>query len=157
MPEHYPKLQMNLLPVPDGLRKLIPRHVEIEYQLRFLEINGRAHALAELVELLKKDPQDVAKLMRNLHLQLKSKELLRNPKKVQRGKKPEQQQIFEVKATCGHSRLFAFFSPDGMLVICTNTYWKTSTDPKQQNKEFDKAAKLRQLFISNSAQREGKK
>ncbi len=139
-----------LVPVPEHLRKLIPQNVETEHELWFLEVNGRTPALAGLSEFLKKDRQDVDKLIKNLRLQLGSKKIVTNPQKVQTGKGSKQREIIEIKANRGHSRLFAFFSSDGRLIICTHTYWKTSGSTKQQNREFERAAEMRLLYLAGT-------
>lgn len=139
---------VSLRPVPDKLRKLIPKSAESAHELWFLEINGKAPALSGLVEWLEKESDDLDKLSRNLRCQLGSKGYVRDKHKVQRGKNPGQENILEIKATRGHARLFAFFSETGDLIIATHTYWKTSKNEKQQNSEFAKAARLRERYMN---------
>jgi len=86
-------------------------------------------------------------LIKNVKLQLSSKEILKNKEKVQVGKQKNQKEIIEIKAMRGHSRLFTFFSENKELIICTHTYWKTSTNKKQQNLEFTRAVEMRSLYL----------
>ena len=61
-----------------------------------------------------------------------------------------QENIIEIKSTRGYSRLFGFFW-DEELIICTNTYWKTTSKKGKQNKAnkaFNKAVEIRNLFIT---------
>mgnify|MGYP006293455543 FL=1 len=140
--------RVKLRNLPERFRNLVPRNAETAHKLRFLEINGRVPALEGLHEFLLKDSKDVYKMVKNLKLQLVSKATVRDRKKIETGKRPNQKGIIEIKATRGHSRLFAFFSSDRSLIICTHTYWKTSDNTKQQNREFDKAAGMRELYIA---------
>ncbi|MFA6714317.1 MAG: hypothetical protein WC082_08365 [Victivallales bacterium] len=50
------------------------------YTIKFLEINGRSIAIDDLATYLKNDKNDFKKLMKNINLQLNSKELLRDKK-----------------------------------------------------------------------------
>ena len=127
--------------------KLIPLSWQREYKLKLLEINGKTPALAGVIDIIKKDLNDFKKLARNVKLQLETKGILKDKRKVQVGKRKNQKDIIEIKASHGHSRLFAFFSDDKELIICTHTYWKTATNPKQQNSEFDKAASMKEKYI----------
>ncbi|MCK5852286.1 hypothetical protein KAH27_04575 [bacterium] len=128
---------------------IIPLSWQKKYKLKLLEINGKSKVISGLLDIKTKDEKDFKKLLKNLKLQLETKGILRNSTKVQVGKQKGQKEIIEIKATRGHSRLFAFFSENKELIICTHTYWKTATNKKQQNSEFAKAAEMRNLYIDN--------
>ena len=131
----------------DAPEKLIPQDWQLEYKLKLLEINGKNPALTGLIDIASKDIGDLKKLLRNVEMQLKSKAILPNKKKIERGKQKNQKKIIEIKATGGHSRLFAFLSENKELIICTHTYWKTSSNKKQQNREFNKAAEMHKKYL----------
>lgn len=128
----------------------IKEESQTEYKLRALMINKKVPVIQEMKNIMKKDKKDFGKLIKNLKMQLGSKEILRNPKKVQIGKNKDQENIIEIKSTRGYSRLFGFFW-DEELIICTNTYWKTTSKKGKQNKAnkaFNKAVEIRNLFIT---------
>lgn len=135
---------MKLINAPE---EIVPGEWQLEYKLKLLEINGKTPALTGLIDIASKDVDDLKKLLRNVEMQLKSKVILPNKKKIERGKQKNQKKIIEIKATRGHSRLFAFLSENKELIICTHTYWKTSSNKKQQNREFNKAAKMHEQYL----------
>ena len=131
----------------DAPEELIPQDWQLEYKLKLLEINGKNPALTGLIDIASKDIGDLRKLLRNVEMQLKNKAILSNKKKIERGKQKNQKKIIEIKATKGHSRLFAFLSENKELIICTHTYWKTSSNKKQQDREFNKAANMYEQYL----------
>lgn len=137
-------IDVKLIDVPE---ELIPSKWQVEYSIKLLSINNVAPALKGLYSLRKKDKKDFGKLLKNIKMQLENEEIIQNSQKIERGKKKHQKEIMEVKATAGHSRLFAFLSEDNEIIICTNAYWKTSTNRKQQDREFDKAASMRSIYL----------
>ena len=137
-------MKIKLIDCPE---KFIPTSWQKEHKLKLLEINGKSKALSGLHDIKIKDEKDFKKLIKNVKLQLSSKEILKNKEKVQVGKQKNQKEIIEIKAMRGHSRLFTFFSENKELIICTHTYWKTSTNKKQQNLEFTRAVEMRSLYL----------
>ena len=137
-------MKIKLIDCPE---EFIPTSWQIEHKLKLLEINGKSKALSGLHDIKIKDENDFKKLINNLKLQLASKGILRNRNKLQIGNQKGQKEIIEIKSTRGHSRLFTFFSTNKELIICTHTYWKTSTNKKQQNLEFTRAVEMRNLYL----------
>ena len=135
---------VKLIDVPE---ELIPQEWQVEYKLKLLTIDGKMPALDGLYTLRKKDKKDFGKLLNNIKLQLNSKEIIRNKQKIERGNKKHQKDVMEIKATRGHSRLFAFMSETNELIICTHAYWKTSTNKKQQDGEFERAVNMRSIYM----------
>ncbi len=117
------------------------------YKIRAVEINGKSEALMGLLLFEKKDKKDLKKLINTLKAQLKSKEIIHNKEKVQQSKKKGQENIIEIKANKGKSRLFGYISEDDELIICTNTYWK-SDNIKLQAKAFDKSESIYKQFLN---------
>lgn len=130
----------------------IKKEWQTEYKLRALMINNKVPVIKEIEKIIKKDKNDYKKLVKNIKMQLNSKNILKNKRKVQKGKSEYQENIIEIKATKGHSRLFGFIWNDE-LIICTNTYWKTTSKKKKQNKAFNRAAEMRDLFITNKKEK----
>ena len=143
------RYQVRLIRVPEKLKPLLPEDAGYVRELRFIEINGRTPALNGIIDYLRKDKSDVKKLVKNAILQLKSRTILKNKLKVQPGRGPGHENILEINATRGHSRLFAFLSPDDTLIICTHTYWKTDDKGKQQDREFSRAATVRDIYLDS--------
>lgn len=60
--------------------------------------------------------------------------------------------LFEFKRTRMEFRLFFFYAEDvgleGGLVICVDGFTKTKTSPKEQNRKFEKAARIRDEYLS---------
>lgn len=140
------KTKVKLIDPPE---EMIPLKWQVKHKLKLLEINGVNIALTGLADLASKDIRDLKKLLKTIKLQLNSKDIIHNSQKIQKGKKSNQKKIIEIKATRGHSRLLAFFSEKNEIIICTHTYWKTSSNKKQQNREFDKAANLYQQYLKH--------
>jgi hypothetical protein len=144
-------MKIRLIDVPE---KLVPKNWQIEHRMKLLEIDDRCPALKGLIDIAAKDEADYRKLMKTVKLQLASKTLLRDERKVRRGRKRNQKKIIELKAAKGHSRLFAFLHENGDVIICTHTYWKTSKNRKVQDNEFEKAVRMRADYIRSG---EGRK
>jgi hypothetical protein len=141
-------IDIKLIDVPKELiPEILSENWQVHFKIRLLEINNRSRVLKDLSELKRKKYADYMKLLNNIKLQLQTPQIINNKRKVERGKKNNQKNIIEIKATGGHSRLFAFLSESKEIIICTHTYWKTSSNKKQQNREFDKAVAMREMYI----------
>jgi hypothetical protein len=131
-------------------KKWIPDNWKSHYDIQLLEVDGKCNVLKELLELLQKSKPDFVKLLATLKLQLESKSLLRNTNRLQRGKKDNQKGILEFKPQKGNARLFGFIDEtEQKIIICTNTYWKTTGKSKKQDAAFEKAARLRIEYLDN--------
>jgi hypothetical protein len=133
----------------------MPCEWQKRHRLKLLEINGKSQALLGLFDLRRRSERDFKKLMATVKLQLESENLLSNEKRVRKGRKADQREIIEFKASGGHARLFAFFAEKNELIICTNTYWKTSSDKTLQNRAFAKAASMRETYMKNAGTKKG--
>lgn len=132
----------------DFPKKWIPKEWRNSFDIGLLEVNKRCDVLAELSDLYHKDQKDFKSLLSTLKMQLDSDDLLKSENRLQKG--DGQRAILEFKAPKGHSRLFGFIDEsEGRIIICTNTYWKTSGKKKKQNAAFKKAATLRNTYLSN--------
>lgn len=138
-------VEIELVEFPKNLG--IKEEYQTEYKLRALMINNKVKVFEELKEILKKDKNDYKKLIKNIKLQLQSKNILKNKRKIQVGKGKKQKNIIEIKATGGHSRLFGFIW-NKEIIICTNTYWKTTSKKGRQDNAFNRAVEMRDLFIA---------
>lgn len=118
---------------------------EVVHKIKALEINGRARALQDLVNLAEKHPQDYRKLLITLELVASNYRVL-NKTKVRPGIGKGLEGIFEMKG--GQARLF-FFYDEGTtdIIVCTNMYWKAHSSPKLQNKAFQIAAEMRKIYF----------
>lgn len=145
---------IKLIELPEALRHLAPATCQTAYRIRLMEVNGRCSALKELLDFAKRDKQSFEKLAGTMHLQLASKAILKNKARVKEGKGAGKG-VLEFKG--GNSRLFGFVSPDKTLIICTNTYWKTGNQPKEQNEAFARAAKMMTMYMNEHEQRQAHK
>ena len=130
----------SLIKLPRSLRSLAPPTVEVAHEIRLLEINGKCPVFKELTNLWKKDKTSFERLANVVQTQLMQVEVLRDPKKVRRGRGTGKG-MFEFKG--GNSRLFWFLSRCGKLIICTNTYWKTGDQEKEQAEAFGRGNRMR--------------
>ena len=132
------------IPFPE---KLCPEISNGCFKFELLEINGSSKVLEELIKLRVNNQADFKKLMATLKLQVESETLLKLPSRLKRGAtNPE---ILEYKSNKGSYRLFGFLGMDNNIIICTNTYNKTTSKKKKQNAAFEKAERLKQLYDSH--------
>ena len=128
--------------------KIIPKEWRKEHDITLLEIGGKCEVLENLLQMYKDSRKDFKSLISTIKMQLESEHLLRNRNRLQRGKSKEQKDIIEFKAPKGHARLFGFIDGNnGKIIVCTNTYWKTSGNKKEQNNAFNKAANLKRMYF----------
>lgn len=116
----------------------------IKYDLKMIEKDERCLALDSLQKFFKKDQKDFFKLINTLELQLKSKELLKNDKRLSFYNKDHK--LLEFKSVKGCSRLFAFLYQTD-IIVCLSGYWKTTGKKVKQNSAFKKAYELRKNFL----------
>jgi hypothetical protein len=129
--------------------KWISKDDRIEYEIKMLEIDGKCEVLANLVEFMKNDQTDFSKLMNTLKMQLKSESILQSGTRLRHYKK--NYQVLEYKSPKGHGRIFGFVSRESRrMIICTNSYWKNSGKKKNQTRAFEKADRLRSLYLSRN-------
>lgn len=127
----------------------IKKEWQSRYKLGFLiPVSEEGHwdlsLLEDLEKIRKSSLGDYKKLLATLKRQLQQRELMLCSNHLSQGF--SQKKILEFKAANGgHSRLFAFIH-DGNIFICTHVWWKTKDSKKQQDREFQKAEKMRQLF-----------
>ncbi len=127
------------------------------FDIFLLEIDGKCSVLSELISLSKRSDKDFKLLLSTIKIQLESETLLRNRKRLQRGLYKEQKNILEFKSSGGSSRLFGFVDDDdNRIIICTNTYWKTTGKKRRQNDAFEKAERMRKIYLSSSVNGEGR-
>lgn len=131
----------------------IPLEWQMEYNISFLYSNESLPAVKQLQKIRKDHLGDYGALLNTIKLQLQSKGLLKNDRKLQHGKKHKD--IIELKSQAGGARLFCFLSKEGKLIICTGAYWKTATHRKVQDQEFSRADDLRKSYLNNEGNDDG--
>ena len=137
-------LSVRTIPFPE---KFCPGISNGYFKFELLEIDGSSDVFEELINLKKNSQKDFKKLMATLRLQVESDTLIKLPSRLKRGAtNPE---ILEYKSNKGSYRLFGFLGMDNNIIICTNTYNKTTSKKKKQNAAFEKAERLKQLYDSH--------
>lgn len=125
--------------------KWLPRQWVKYFDFYLLGTNDRCDVLEELIELSRKSQQDFKKLLSTLKLQVESDELLKLEKRLQKGRL--NREILEYKG--GKCRLFGFLNENHRsIIICTNTYWKTTGKKEKQSSAFKKAERLMEQYKS---------
>jgi phage-related protein len=115
------------------------------HKIKALEINGRCPALAMLAEWAQDNKDDFKKLMKSIKLVCQNKRVI-NQKHVKKSSNPAHCGIYEIRADKGKPRLFFFYSNGAEeIVICTHG-WDKKTSQREQNSEFDKCARFKQLY-----------
>jgi hypothetical protein len=119
------------------------------YTIRFLEVNGRAKAINDLLIYRKLDKRDFKKIIKTINMQLNRSSLLSDKDKLQ-----QDGEILEFKG--GHCRLFGFISGTAReqeIIICTHGFWKTDgkggKSNARQKQAFNTAEKFRLIYIKN--------
>lgn len=123
---------------------------EVVYRVRALEVNGRALVLTALRDLQRHHPEDHAKLLATMRI-VAQHERVCEPSRVRKDAQGED--VYEMKG--GHARLFFFYAPDDSLVICTHHYWKAKPSKREQDAEFRKCARLREMYMASALRRPG--
>lgn len=110
-----------------------------------LKVDGKSPALAGLIDLRNRHPEDYARLLKVIRLVAMNQEV--RGKHVKQGS-GQYRDIFEMRA--GQERCFYFLEPrDNRIVICTNHYWKNKPSKREQNKAFENALSFRRLYLSS--------
>ena len=131
------------IPFPE---KLFPRISNGYFKFELLEIDGKSEVLEELMKLRKNNQKDFKKLLATLVIQVHADTLIKDQRRLNRGIKcPD---ILEYKSNKGSYRLFGFLGTDNKIIICTNTYNKTTSKKKKQDAAFEKAKGLKSKYDS---------
>lgn len=125
-------------------KKIILESWEIEYDIKHLVLNEKSETLDGLNKIIKSDLQDFKKLISTLKMQLMTRELLKNEKRVKKYKRNKK--IIEFKSPNGYARLFGFIK-DETIIICTNCYWKNSNNKAEQDAAFERAEFLMEKYL----------
>jgi phage-related protein len=123
---------------------------EVVYRVRALKVNDRALALKALRDLQAHHPEDYAKLMATMTVVARH-ERVRDPWLVRKDAKGGE--VYEMKG--GHARLFYFYAPDDSIVVCTHHYWKAKPSQREQDAQFRKCARLREMYLAYAPQKPG--
>ena len=123
----------------------IPYEKRMEHDIKMLEINGKCEVLENLVTYMEDDQKDFFKLINSIIMQLQTKRGLYSGSRLSRYTKNPK--ILEFKSIKGHGRVFGFFSQEERsIIICTNSYWKTTSKKKKQTQAFERADYLRNIY-----------
>ena len=115
------------------------------YRVYALEVDGRSHALYEILNLKRKHPVDFKKLMKTIKLVAGSDIILgqRHVKKAQ-----NHENVYEMKG--GQARMFFFYIHGSRkAVVCTNAYWKAKPSKKEQDAAFSICQQLRVKYMAS--------
>jgi len=115
---------------------------EIAHRIRALSVDGNSPALVALDDLWERHREDYAKLLETIRLVVGNRRL-QNPNRVRKDERGED--IYEMKG--GHSRLFFFYASNDEIVVCTHHYWKAKPSKKEQDIEFRRCSRLRELYL----------
>jgi hypothetical protein len=116
------------------------------FAIKALKVNDReAAVVTDLSECFEKDPNDYDKIMDNLEFVGQHKRPIAIRSRVK--KSAIYDGVYEAKG--GKMRVFFFYAdePNGPVVVCTNTYWKTNSSRKKQNRAFECCARLREEYL----------
>ena len=99
------------------------------------------NVVTELLKFRLRHPREYRGLITSIKTQLAQEDVVRNTKRVRQGTPYEN--IYEFKSgTVPGIRLFFFFDADE-IIVCTHAWWKAKESRQEQNKEFQKADKMR--------------
>lgn len=122
---------------------------QLVWKVRILQINGRDLVLPELLEWSKQSPDDYKKIMKVLKM-VGVKNRIQDEKKVKKSKNPKHDGVYEIRADKGHARVMFFYDDKTQAaVVCTNTYWKTKSSAKEQDKAFEQCNRLKKIYEQN--------
>ena len=117
-----------------------------QFAVKALALNNRpAEVLTYLTQRLETAPNDYHKIMDTLEIVSQHSRPVKIPNRVK--KSAIYDGVYEAKG--GKIRIFFFYAdePNGPVVICTNTYWKTNSSKKKQNRAFECCARLREEYL----------
>lgn len=117
-------------------------------RLRALSVNGTSLALAALEEWERHENADYRKIIKVLRI-VGQVGRLRDEKKVKKCSNPDYGDVYEIRADKGKARLMFFYDEsDGLMVICTNSFWKGSG---HQDTAFKQCAQFRALYLGTKS------
>lgn len=132
-------MRIELVDIPDWEGKAQDAH-----PVKALWIGERSPVLIALNDWRRSAPNDYKKIMKALrHAALTRRPT--NSNLVVRDKAGRN--VYELRAQGGNARLFYFYT-DGAeeIIVCANEYWKTKPSEAEQDRAFEKCARLRENY-----------
>lgn len=114
-------------------------------RIRVLSIDGKSLALAALELWESAENADFKKIMKNIRILGQLGRDVRDEKRVKKCSNPSFDGTYEIRADKGSARLMFFFDDaEGLLVICTNDFWKGSGN---QDTAFKHCFEFRTIYF----------